>query len=155
MTLDAYPLHVSPLPAFADSACLVLCGNDVLFSLSLAPSSLPSHPLPSSHRPCVTDSGRLSPGGATNPGGRGLVRMSYPAPGQQKRRFSEWHMDLPLHHRCSTAGFWELLSCSFRGSLLVLSLIRTASAWNLALTLKGPGKLNFPENYSNISGQPV
>ncbi len=139
VTLDACVLcMVSPLPACADSACLAVCVCVLTLSLCLSPLPLlPSHPHPSSHRPCVSDPGCLSAGGTADPGGRGLVRMPHPAPGQQKRRLSKRHMDIPLHHRCSTAGFWEVWSCSFRCSSLALSLFRTATAWSLAGALNG------------------
>lgn len=79
VTLDACVLcMISPLPACADSACLPVCVLTCSRSLSLPP-----HPHPSSHRPCVPDPGCLSAARAADPGGRGLVRVPHPAPGQQ------------------------------------------------------------------------
>lgn len=93
VTLDACVLClVSSLPACADSASLVVC-SDPGGSLSL---SVP--------RPCVSDPGGLAAGGGAEPGGRGLVWVSHPAPGLHHRRVPQRHLDLPLHHRCSSVG---------------------------------------------------
>lgn len=118
-------LHFS---AFVGSTCLCLsvCYS-LLFTLPLFSSSC---------RPSISDPGSLSAGRAANTGGWGLVRVSHFGPGYRQRWFSERHVDLPLHHRCSTAGLWWLMKDSFGWSSLALLLFRAVTAWSLAVTLK-------------------
>lgn len=116
--------------AFVGSTCLCVY---------VTHPSLHSHSY-SSCRPSISDPGSLSAGGAANTGGWGLVRVSHFGPRYRQRWFSERHMDLPLHHRCSTAGLWWLMKDSFGWSSLALLLFRTVTAWSLAVT-EGLGKL--------------
>lgn len=130
VTQAASLLHFS---AFVGSTCLSLC-------LLLTPS-LHSHSF-SSCRPSISDPGSLSAGGAANTGGWGLVWVSHFAPGYRQRWFSERHMDLPLHHRCSTAGLGWLMKDSFGWSSLALILFRAVTAWSLGVTLKALASWN-------------
>lgn len=108
--------------------------------------SLLFNPHPFSHRACVSDPGRLSAGGTTDPGGWGLVRVSHPSPGQQDRQLSKWHMDLPLHHRCSSAGCWghgsHFLRCWFR---LYLEHPSLGSGYTLKALAKGTSLLRIKD----------